>query len=95
MPIYDKIKPLQENPLCPNCAQETDFISRNRNHDGTYQALLYECPSCHFRIGFTTRNNRRMDWAIIGALYGGFTGLAVGVIVAGVTLARTALTRTP
>jgi hypothetical protein len=82
------MKPLDEPPRCPNCASEMSLTSKERHEDGTYMNLKYECDFCHVLMKITTRNNRRIDMALVFGVYVGMISFAFGVLVQTILLLR-------
>lgn len=81
--LYDELTPFEEAPRCPNedCQAGMKLLRNSRFENLKQEILRYECPYCHYRMTITTRNNRRIDFAILGGTLAVFFAFALGVIV--------------
>ena len=57
------------------------LLRNNRFEDFSQERIRYECPHCHYRMTITTRNNLRMDLAILGGTLAVTLSVAVGMIL--------------
>jgi len=89
--LYDRLRPLTDNPICPKCSDEMEFTSKERHEDGTFRVLKYECPTCHTRERITTRNNARVDAMWVIGSYGVLLGFVVGLAVEAFVILRSVI----